>query len=210
MNIKPEAVYNPGLDLHLSWDFNVDPMSVSAWQVWGYGKHSIAMCIKEVYLRNSNTPATAREIVRVFGGQGLKHQRNIFIYGDASADKTTSAYDEIEEYIGTHFPGTITRRVPKSNPRHLRRLKSVNALCRNANGDVRLGIHPDCRFTIRDLTEQRMEPTGRSKAKNQEGDDGTTLGHCSDNVDYFIDTLFRYTRPDTQRRRSKMTSHIHR
>lgn len=214
-NVRKEAKYDPSKDLCMAWDFNADPMSCTIHQVQGEERHrsrQVLCTIDEVVLRNSNTPETCREIVRRYGSQGERHRRGIRIYGDASDAIGISNYDEIEDYLRGHFTGSkITRHVPKANPRHIRRLKSVNAMARNAAGDVRWWINPRCRWTIRDLMQQKMDPGGKSKDKRQEADDGTTLGHCSDTIDYIVDRLWPYQKPNwrnPEAKGSRLTQHI--
>lgn len=203
-NVTKAAEYDPSLDLRLSFDFNVDPMSCTIHQVRG-GRHLVT--VDEVILRNSNTPEVCLEFIRRYGTQGHRHSRDLWIHGDASDKVGISNYDEIEEYLRDHFPGRIIRKVPSANPRHSVRLKSVNAMAKNARGEVRWWVNPRCRWTIRDLVQQRMD--GNSKDKRQEADDGTLLGHASDTVDYVIHSLWPYRRMNARDVvSSRMTQHV--
>ncbi len=214
-NVNPAAIYDRTLDLHISWDFGVDPMAMSIHQVRG-GSHLVT--IDEIGLRNANTPAVCLEFIRRYGRQGENHTRGITIYGDASDKVGISNYDEIEDYLRHHFVGKIKRKVPNSNPMHARRIKSVNALFRNAQGVVRYWIHPKCKGLLRDLENQAFAKGTRSttsvvsKDKKQKMDDGTTLGHYSDTLDYIVDWLFPFRRQQAsayiRNQRSTMTAHF--
>ena len=207
LNVRRDAVYDPFADLHISWDFNISPMSCSISQVRG----GVLYTIGEISLNNSNTPEVCREIIRRYGGQGERHQRNVYVYGDASAKVGTNQYDEIEDWLSPAFVGRVIRRVPSANPRHNARLKSVNGLFRNAVGTVRWIIHPSCSVLLRDLKTQRMEANGISKDKRQVGADGNSIGHMSDTTDYLIDQLFPYRFTGRQRAddKTKMLDHLH-
>lgn len=205
-NVRPEAVYDPDLDLHISWDYNLRPMSCSVSQLWGGG----LVTIDEISLNDSNTPEVCREFIRRYGGQGHQHQRDIYIYGDASAVVGINQYDEIEDWLVPAFRGTVRRKVPSRNPKHSTRLKSANGLLRNARGQVGWIIHPSCSVLIRDLKTQRMDSTGLAKDKHQVGTDGNTIGHMSDTTDYLIDQVFPYRWSATKRpsSRSKMLDYL--
>ena len=192
-NIREESVYDQSMDLHIAWDFNISPMSMSIHQCYGSGTTGLLVTIDEVSINKSNTKEVCVEFIRKYGPKGLKHYKNIYIYGDASAVVGISNYDEIEEWLRPAFNGDIFRRVPRKNPRHTSRLKAANALLSNANGDVRWIVNKRCKNLIRDLMAQGLEED-LSKNKKQKAQDGTTLGHMSDTADYLIDKLFPFKR----------------
>jgi hypothetical protein len=192
-NVRDEAIYDPSEPLHISWDFNLSPMSCSINQCYGSGAHGVMVTVDEISLNKSNTKEVCKEFIRKYGREGLGHNQEIYIYGDASAVVGTSNYDEIEEWLRPAFTGRIVRRVPNRNPRHASRLKAANALLRNANGEVRWIIHPKCAMLIRDLESQGLEEN-LSKRKDQKSMDGGTLGHMSDTTDYLIDRVFPFKR----------------
>ena len=192
-NLRREATYDEKSDLHFSWDFNISPMSCSIHQVYKHGTTGLLSTIDEISLNKSNTKEVCVEFINRYGPAGLRHGRDIYIYGDASAVVGVSNFDEIEDWIAPAFNGEIHRRVPRKNPRHTSRLKAANALLRNANGDVRWVIHPSCGMLIRDLVSQGLDEN-LSKLKNQRATDGLTLGHMSDTADYIIDRVFPYKR----------------
>jgi len=191
-NIRPEAVYDSTEPLHLSFDFNINPMSCSVHQIYG---GSFLMTIDEISLKNSNTPEVCREIIKRYGPEGRAHKGDVYIYGDASAVVGVSNYDEIDEWVRQAFRGNIIRKVPRRNPRHLSRLKAANGLLTNSRGRVRWIINPKCRQLITDLKLQRMVD-GMSKDKSQNHPEGGTLGHMSDTADYLIDQVFPYKKPN--------------
>lgn len=195
-NVRSEAVYDPTLPLGISWDFNVDPMVATIYQVLG-GR--LVMCIDEVVIKRSNTPSVCKEIIKRYGKKNLNHTRRIVIYGDASGGRTTaekSDYDVIVEYLGEYFGyEKLSVKVPSKNPGHHRRLHSVNAMFRNASGNVGLYINPKCKTLIKDLKHQSMDGTSKNKRQMVGGE---ILGHASDTLDYFIDKEFPYKRPNSR------------
>lgn len=197
-NVREEATYDPNADLHISWDFNISPMSCSIHQVFGAKGSQLLATIDEISMNKSNTREVCVEFINKYGPKGKHHSRNIFIYGDASAVVGHSNFEEIEEWLGPAFVGDIRIRVPRKNPRHTSRLKAANALLRNANGDVRWVINPNCSMLIRDMNSQGLDEN-LSKLKNQRASDGLTLGHMSDTADYIIDRLFPFKRQSLRR-----------
>ena len=207
-NVNMAADYDPSQNLYLSFGFGADPCVATVHQMRG---HSNLMTIDEIYLRNSSTVEVVSEIIRRYGTQGLNHKRKIIVTGDATDAVGISNYDEIMDYLTMHFLGdSVIRRVKRSNAKHYRRLKSVNALAKNAAGEVRWMVNPRCVKTLRDVTMQRMENSGLHKNKKQDSGDGTTLGHCSDTIDYVIDLIFPFRRRDTRSdiRNSDLVSHV--
>lgn len=191
-HVREEAVYDSTEDLHITFDFNVNPMSCSIHQVYG---GSFLVSIDEISLKNSNTAEVCREFIKRYGGEGKNHRQRILVYGDASAVVGISNYDEIESWLRPAFTNSILTRVPKKNPRHLSRLKAANGLLSNSKGDIRWLINPKCKQLIMDMQLQRMVD-GMSKDKNQSHPEGGTLGHMSDTVDYLIDQVFPYRKPN--------------
>lgn len=197
-NVSAAAKYEPTLPLRLAFDFNKDPMMCTVWQIRG-GK--LMLGIDEIGLKRSNTPAVCRELIAKYGRGGLNHRGDIVIYGDATGNQATtgmSDFDEIIEYLGQHFGDkAIELRVKSVNPRHDRRLKSVNSKLRNSKGEVTMVMNPCMKRTIRDLQFQGMD--GNSKDKKQTIEE-ETLGHASDTLDYIVDYEFPYQRPDGRQR----------
>ena len=207
-NISSLASYDPDLELYLSFDFGSDPAVLTIHQLRA---GSVVTTIDEIFLRNASTIQVVLEFIRRYGTQGLKHRKRIIVTGDATDAVGVSNYDEIMDYLAGHFVSSEIRRAVKaSNPRHYRRLKSVNALAQNAAGEIRYYINPKCTKTIRDFLSQRMMPNGLQKDKKQEAGDGTFLGHCSDTVDYLVDMLFPFRRRNTRDalRGSSFVSHV--
>lgn len=190
-NVRDEAAYDPTQPVHISFDFNLSPMSCSISQVYGSGTNGILITVDEITINKSNTKQVCKEFIRRYGREGHGHNNDIYIYGDASAVVGVSNYDEIEEWLSPAFMGRIVRRVPNRNPRHASRLKAANALLKNANGQVRWIINPKCVMLIRDLESQGLEEN-LSKRKDQKSVGGGTLGHMSDTTDYLIDRNFPF------------------
>lgn len=193
-NVRREAVYDPTLPLRFSWDFNVNPMVCTVWQIRA---RTLLMGIDEIAEKRSNTPRICRTIIDKYGRAGIDHRGEIMIYGDSTGAGGTagrSDYDVIFEYLGQHFgDGKLELRIHRKNTKHERRLRSVNSKMRNGRGAVTLWMNPRMHRLIRDVKYQGMD--GMSKNKKQEVE-GETLGHASDTLDYICDYEFPYVRPE--------------
>lgn len=198
-NLDKDIFLHPKLPLIIGQDFNVDPM---AWIIGQYydarsnivqglneslntehkkfiGKFCV---IDELFIRNTNTPATLNELFKRFGD----HQAGFHFYGDASgkARKTSAS---LTDYLlvkqDVRFRNSRIYFL-KANPRVADRLAACNAMFCNAKGERRLFIHPKCKHLRQDLQERAF-----AEGTN-ELDDYSDLGHISDALGYPIHRMF--------------------
>ena len=82
---------------------------------------------------------------------------NVVVYGDASG-KAKDTRSKKTDYIIIAEHGFNRQKIPKANPPIRDRHNAVNALLKNAEGDVRVKIHPRCKTLIKGLESVRLKP----------------------------------------------------
>jgi Phage terminase large subunit len=151
--------YVPSEGIRWALDFNVDPMAAVVAQYIGGRIHVLG----ELFLRNSDTismcerfEATAQPFADAYqaaNGRPLP----VTVYGDATGQaRSTSSktdYDLIREYFRSRSQIKMQFDYPSRNPRVRDRVNSVNLMLKNAKGDIRIRVHPDCRQLITDFLE---------------------------------------------------------
>lgn len=140
-NIK-ELYYQQDLPLHLTWDFNVDPMSCICAHIAG-GK---VFYFDEFILENTTTQNTIDEIIKRYPD----HKGDIIVNGDASGDNR-STQSEVSNYIiikralKRHYPDNkIKFHLRPFNPPIKNRIAAFNAMVKNHNGERKIFIDKRC------------------------------------------------------------------
>lgn len=175
---KPVS-YVPELDIHWSWDFNVNPYVSSTLHHIHKGNvyQFDEICIGE-------TPDNVEEFMKRYPKENIER---LCLYGDYFGSVATSGvsdYQQIEQMLMHHgYPKPEIYVAPNPNVRD--RTNSVNAMMLNANGQVRYYINPKtCPKTVRDYEQVKRKKTSSKgdidKTSNPE------LTHTSDSVGYFM------------------------
>lgn len=144
-NIKP-ITYQPDMPLHLTWDFNVDPMSCICMHKT-YDKYFF---FDEFILENASTEYTINEVIKRYPN----HKGTIIINGDASGDNRSTQsertnYVIIRNALRRHYPlNAIQLHIRPFNPRIKNRIAAFNAKVKDYNGEVKLFIDPKCEKLI--------------------------------------------------------------
>lgn len=132
--------YQPDLDVHISCDFNVDPM---AW-VLAHKTEDKVFYFDELVIENTTTSKTCDE----FYNRYPNHKGKIIINGDASGDNR-SCMSEYTNYVIIKkklesFGYNVEIRIKAFNPPIKNRIAAFNAKVKNAKGEVCLYISPKC------------------------------------------------------------------
>lgn len=112
------AEYDPGKELYLDWDFNVEYRAVTAWQeVEKRQGMPVMNCIESFQLKNYTTVEDARKLCKYFNRQ----QARIYLHGDASgeirsAQTSDSMWNQIRTVFDSKFYGMVRFVTPRSNP----------------------------------------------------------------------------------------------
>lgn len=141
-NIK-EINYQQDMPLHLTWDFNVDPMSC----ILAHKTDNAVYYFDEFVLENASTRSTIEAVLEKYNN----HRGQIIINGDASGDyRSTQSectnYITIRNAIKNKYPNTpILMHLRPSNPPIKARIAAFNAMVFNENKQRRLFIDPKCK-----------------------------------------------------------------
>ena len=173
-----------------SLDFNVDPMAAIVAQ---HLKGRINV-LAEIFLRNSDTNAMCERFESLVQPYVQAYQEAngrplpVKVCGDATGQSRSTAsrtdYELIREYFRARPAMKLDFDYARSNPPVRDRVNSVNAMFKNARGEIRIRVHPDCRELITDC----YEVSWKAGALNFELDKLTnkTRTHVSDALGYLI------------------------
>ena len=140
-NVK-QLNYCPDLPLHLTWDFNVDPMSC----ILAHKTEDKVFYFDEFVLENSTTQQTIDAIIKRYPN----HKSDIIINGDASGDNRStqsemSNYVIIQNALKRHYPATkIKFDLRPYNPPINQRVQAFNSMICNHNGERKIFIDKRC------------------------------------------------------------------
>lgn len=138
-NIK-EITYQPEMDLHISCDFNVDPM---CW-VFAHKTDDKVFYFDEIAIENTTTAKACDEFYRRYPN----HKGKIIVNGDASGDNR-SCTSEYTNYVIINkkllqFGYDVEIQIKAFNPPIKNRIMAFNSKVRSANGEVCLFVDKKC------------------------------------------------------------------
>lgn len=189
-NLDERIQYCPDLDLHLSMDFNVDPMM---WVV----AHKTAgkfFVFDEIVMENVTTQDAADEFVRRYPA----HKGRIILNGDASgrARKTQSRYSDYAIVKNTLLQAgyedrSIEIEIHRGNPAIKNRVNAFNQLVFSNEGERNFLVHPRCKWLVFNMEQLKYKP-GTSEfdlptanaLKNDPENKLKFLGHIFDAASY--------------------------
>ena len=132
--------YCPDLDVHITCDFNVDPMS---W-ILAHKTEDKVFFFDEIVMENTTTERACEEFVNRYP----KHRGKIIINGDASGDNR-SCTSEFTNYV--IMKNTLAKfgyetdvRIRAFNPPIKNRIASFNSKVRSAGGKVSVFVDKKC------------------------------------------------------------------
>lgn len=169
-------------ELYIGMDFNITPMSC----VIGLKIADQLHIVDEITIENSNTTEMSKEIRKRYP----KHK--IRVYPDpAGRARKTSAAGGVTDFSILEQEG-FTVIAPRKHPAVADRINEVQALLRNANGDLRLFVHPKCSEMIKCLDGQTY------KKGTSQPDKTLGLDHLPDALGYLVHSEFPIVRPVTK------------
>lgn len=169
---------------HVAMDFNVDPMAASVWQFDGHKLKGIT----EICLEGGIKGADTRQMGRALYALGYK-PNNTIIYPDPSGNaRSTKGKPDIhilrEEFHYTEI--RVKKKAPGFRQRQL-----------NMNNRFEQGViqpnHETQPKTCKDFMSVEQVPVTYEKDKSN-----PKLTHFSDGVDYMVDILMPFKRPQRQ------------
>lgn len=147
-NIK-NLKYNENLPLHLTCDFNVDPMM---WLVAHKDKENVYF-FDEIVIENATTEMCFKEFMRRYPNKN----QEIIINGDASGDNRSTQseftnYAIMRKLLKDNGYTNFRFELRPYNPPILNRVAAFNARVRSADGKVRLFVDKRrCKYFIQNI-----------------------------------------------------------
>ncbi len=186
-NIK-NITYHDDFDVHISCDFNVDPM---AW-VLAHKTEDKVFYFDEIVLENTTTSKACEEFCRRYPN----HKGKIIINGDASGDNRscTSEYTNYviikKKLLSYGYDADI--KIKPFNPPIKNRVAAFNAKVRNANGDIGLYVSPKCEKLLYNIKNLKyIEGTSKIDVPNyrqiKQSKELKFLSHPFDAASYLVD-----------------------
>lgn len=188
-NVRP-INYNPDMDLHLTCDFNVDPM---CWAM-AHITDTKAFFFDELVKENTHTQECIDEFIKRYGG----HRGKIIVNGDASGDYRNAQseytnYAIILQALRSHFgEDRVILHIRDFNPPILSRVNAFNQKVKTNKGIIEIYFDPKCQRCIYNMENLKFKE-GTSQIDTptlkeiQRDPDKKYLSHPFDAVSYLIE-----------------------
>ena len=192
-NIK-NISYQPEMDLHISCDFNVDPM---CW-VLAHKTEDKVFYFDEIAMENTTTARACEEFCRRYPN----HKGKIIINGDASGDNR-SCTSEYTNYVIIkkkllQYGYDVEIRIKAYNPPIKTRIAAFNAKIRNADGEICLYVDKKCEKLLYNIYNLKYkEGTSRidipTYQQIKQSKELKFLSHPMDAASYLVDFYWPIT-----------------
>lgn len=178
---------NPKYPIHLTCDFNVDPMC------WYLAQHydGNVYYLYEIVRNNASTDGVAQNVCEILKGY---ENHPIIINGDASGDNNTTKgndYIFIRNAFRRNSFTKVDLRVMHKNPPIEWRLSCWNNMIKGPDGKHHIFIHPQCKYLLYNIENLEVK-AGTSKPKLpsvnaiQKDNNKKYLGHPIDAASYLV------------------------
>jgi PBSX family phage terminase large subunit len=184
--------YDKDLPLHISCDFNVDPM---CW-VLAYKDDRKIYAFDEIALENATTAMACAEFHRRYGA----HKGPIIINGDASGDNRTTAseytnYVIMKNRLSALGYYDVRVEIRAFNPPIKNRINAFNAMVHSAAGERRLLIDPKCEKVLYNINNLKYREGSSilnlpSYYQIKQTPEVKFLGHPFDAISYIAEFYF--------------------
>lgn len=192
-NIK-EITYQPEMDLHISCDFNVDPM---CW-VFAHKTDDKVFYFDEIAMENTTTAKACDEFYRRYPN----HKGKIIVNGDASGDNRNCT-SEYTNYVIINkkllqFGYDVEIQIKAFNPPIKNRIMAFNSKVRSANGEVCLFVDKKCEKLLYNIYNLKYKE-GSSKIdiptyqQIKQSKELKFLSHPMDAASYLVDFYWPIT-----------------
>lgn len=189
--IVPSLEIKPTYPIHITCDFNVDPMCWYICQVYDGNVYILYEMVKE----NTTTDGAA-EIVADLLREYKDHE--IIINGDASGDYQTTRgvdYVYLKNNLTRNGFTNLKLKVMAKNPGIEYRLQCWNMMIQGADKTPHIFIHPQCKYLLYNIENQELTPGGSkpkkiTTSKIKSDPMAKYLGHPIDAVSYLVCLYF--------------------
>ena len=192
-NIK-DITYQPDMDLHISCDFNVDPM---CW-VLAHKTDDKVFYFDEIAMENTTTAKACDEIIHRYPA----HKGRVIINGDASGDNR-SCTSEYTNYViikkkFLQYGYDVDIEIKAFNPPIKNRIMAFNSKVRSADGEVCLFVDKKCEKLLYNIYNLRYkEGSSRidvpSYQQIKQSKELKFLSHPMDAASYLVDFYWPIT-----------------
>lgn len=192
-NVK-EISYQPEMDLHISCDFNVDPM---CW-VFAHKTDDKVFYFDEIAMENTTTAKACDEFYRRYPN----HKGKVIVNGDASGDNR-SCTSEYTNYVIIkkkllQYGYDVEIQIKAFNPPIKNRIMAFNSKVRSANGEVCLFVDKKCEKLLYNIYNLKYKE-GSSKIdiptyqQIKQSKELKFLSHPMDAASYLVDFYWPIT-----------------
>lgn len=176
-NISTQT-FNPNLDVTLSFDFNVNPMTITMFQ-FDINQFNAHVAVKEFVLKNSNTESASNHIKYFLQSNGFKGC--VRLTGDFSGNQRRSSSTKTDWII---LQEAFRQYAPDLDYCKIRRTRSIRDRVNYTNQALSqnlVKINPlECPILAKELNVIEWKEDGCT-INDQFG----VMGHASDNFSYF-------------------------
>lgn len=184
-HVAPTA-YDPTQPIHVTWDFNVDPLTAVLFH-WDR-KAKYMRVFDELFERECYT----HRALDLLHERYSEHRAGWVFHGDAtSTARHTNAPASDYATLANDKRFRARRQIPSANPGIVDRIASANAQLRTCDDQLHCVIDPGCKYLIKDLMARNLDA---KSGLPTEGKSGDLLGHISDAWSYGV----HYLNPSTQ------------
>ena len=192
-NVK-EISYQPDMDLHISCDFNVDPM---CW-VFAHKTDDKVFYFDEIAMENTTTAKACDEFYRRYPN----HKGKVIVNGDASGDNR-SCTSEYTNYVIIkkkllQYGYDVEIQIKAFNPPIKNRIMAFNSKVRSASGEVCLFVDKKCEKLLYNIYNLKYKE-GSSKIdiptyqQIKQSKELKFLSHPMDAASYLVDFYWPIT-----------------
>ena len=192
-NVK-NITYQPDMDLHISCDFNVDPM---CW-VFAHKTDDKVFYFDEIAMENTTTSKACDEFYRRYPN----HKAKVIVNGDASGDNR-SCTSEYTNYVIIkkkllQYGYDVEIRIKAFNPPIKNRIMAFNSKVKSADGEVCLFVDPKCEKLLYNIYNLKYKE-GSSKidiptySQIKQSKKLKFLSHPMDAASYLVDFYWPIT-----------------
>lgn len=155
-NIRP-LFYQKDLDLHISCDFNYDPM---CW-VFFHKTQNKMYVFDELIEEATSTLLCARKVTEMFPD----HKGNIIINGDAAGNQRNCAHSNpdmtnfkiLKRELERYYNKPVDLKVRRGNPHKVKRFEAFNNMVKRYDGEICFYISDNCKWTIYNIENAKFK-----------------------------------------------------
>lgn len=202
-NIDSSIEYQYGSQLVLGCDYNLDPMAWVIGQILEYAPLSFLstqhtkklQIIDEVIIRDATIDLACSGVINKVAQFRRPGQRlQIHVYADASGQNRNHAGDSdfnlMKQYFARQPEYELIWHLDRSNPAIKDRVNAANAAFHNANGEVRVTVHPRCETLVKDFERVVWAEDSHGNKLDGLSKKDKNLSHASDAATYIIHKEF--------------------